>query len=266
MDILKRNKAPFSAAVWGALETEAAAVFQKHLTGRKVVDYTGPAGLGFAGVNTGRAVAAKEKLGSVSVAVRENLPVLELKVPFVVKESEIDLILRGAPVFDNTSIVAAAKALCDAENALVFDGYKKEGIEGMVGALTNSAVKVKGDDILPGVAEAVKELVNAQVDGPYALLIQPQYYGKLFSVAGNAGYPLTKKLSELLKGGEVLPVPSLKKGAMVVSLRGGDYEILGGVDIAMGYNKELADGHELFLFETLTFRVNTPEAAVALEW
>lgn len=266
MDILKRNKAPFSPAIWSVLEAEALAVFQKHLSGRKVVDYTGPAGLAFAGVNTGRAVASKEKLGSVSVSVRENLPVLELKVPFVVQESEIELILRGAPAFDNESIVKAAKTLCEAENALVFDGLKKEGIEGILSALCNPGVKVKGDDILPGVAEAVKELANAQVDGPYALLIQPQYYGKLFSVAGNAGYPLTKKLSELLKGGEVLPVPSLKKGAMVVSQRGGDYEILGGVDIAMGYNKETASGHELFFFETLTFRVNTPEAAVALEW
>ena len=266
MDILKRNKAPFSAAIWSALESEAAAVFAKHLSGRKVVDFTGPNGLEFSGVNTGRVVATKEKLAQVLVGVRESLAVVELKVPFEIKESEIELILRGANAFDNASIVAAARALCDAENELVFEGYKKAGIAGLVDSLEQKPVKVKGDDILPGVAEAVKTLANDQVEGPYALLIQPQYYAKLFSAAGNAGYPLTKKLNELLQGGEVLTVPSLKKGAMVMSLRGGDYEILSGVDIAMGYNKETAEGHELFLFESLTFRVNTPEAAIALEW
>jgi uncharacterized linocin/CFP29 family protein len=266
MDILKRNKAPFSEAIWGALEEEAQAVFSKHLTGRKVVDFNGPHGLAFSGVNTGRVSGSKEKLAGASVGVRESLAVVELKVPFEIKESELELIMRGASAFNAEPIVQAARTLCEAENSLIFDGYKKASIGGVVESLEQKPVKVKGDDILPGVAEAVKTLANDQVEGPYALLIQPQYYAKLFSAAGNAGYPLTKKLSELLQGGEVLTVPTLTKGAMVMSLRGGDYEILSGVDIAMGYNKETASGHELFLFESLTFRINTPEAAIALEW
>lgn len=265
MDILKRNRAPFDPAIWQVLESEAMAVFARHLTSRKVADYVGGNGLEFASVNTGKVNASKEKLAGVSVGVRESLPVLELKVPFVIKESEIELISRGASAFDNATIVKAAKDLCDAENALVFDGYKKEGIDGIVGALENS-IKMKGDDILPGVAEAVKTLKNNQVDGAYALLIQPQYYAKLFSLAGNNGYPVTKKLNEILGGGAVLPTPAIKNGALVVSLRGGDFEILGGVDISLGYNKEVDGGYELFLFETLTFRVNTPEAVVALDW
>lgn len=266
MDILKRRKAPFSDEVWGVLEEEARAVFARHLISRRVVDYIGEKGLDFAGVNTGAVTASKDKLGSVTVGVRQNLPVLELKVPFTIKESELDLILRGSNAFDNSSIVKAAKALCEAENSLVFDGFKKEGISGVVTSLELDSIKMKGDDILPGVADAIKTLKNNQVEGPYALLIQPQYYSKLFSLAGNDGYPVTKKLNELLQGGNVLPTPTLKNGALVVSLRGGDYEILGGVDIAMGYEKEVEGGYELFLFETLTFRVNTPEAAIALDW
>ncbi len=266
MDILKRNKAPFSEAIWSTLEEEAQAVFAKHLTGRKVVDFDGPHGLAFSSVNTGRVTSAKEKLGGASVGVRESLAVVELKVPFEIKESELELLMRGANAFDAEPIVKAARALCDAENSLIFDGFKKAGIGGIVESLEQKPVKVKGDDILPGVAEAVKTLANDQVEGPYALLIQPQYYAKLFSVAGNAGYPLTKKLSELLQGGEVITAPALSKGAMVMSLRGGDFEILSGMDIGMGYQKETSSGHELFLFETLTFRIKTPEAAIALEW
>lgn len=266
MDILKRKKAPFSDEIWSVLESEARAVFARHLTGRKVVDYVGEQGIEFAGINTGKVVASKEKLGSVGVGVRESLPVLELKVPFVIKEKELDLIIRGASQFDNSEIVKAAKALCEAENTIVFDGLKKEGIDGVVSLLELPAIKMKGDDLLPGVAEAVKTLKNSQVEGPYALLIQPQYYSKLFSLAGNDGYPVTKKLNELLKGGEVLPAPAIKNGALVMSLRGGDFEMIGGVDISMGFEKEVNGGYELFLFETLTFRVNTPEAAIALNW
>ncbi|MDR0747332.1 MAG: bacteriocin family protein [Helicobacteraceae bacterium] len=265
MSLLKRHLAPFGEEVWSAIEGEAAAVFKRRLTSRKVADFKGGLGLAFAGANSGRVTAVKEKLRGATVGIRETLPVIELKVPFTLKRSETELLLREAGSFDNTAVVDAANALCAAENSLVFDGYKN--IDGIVSAVANAPVKVAGDDILTGVGEAIYALKNAHVGGKYALLIQPQYYAKLFTLSGSGGYPLTKKLGELLGGGEVIATGALKEGALVVSLRGGDYEILSGVDISIGYDGALPNGDcELFFFETLTFRVNTPEAAVKLSF
>ena len=277
MSLLKRHLAPFGSEVWAALEAEAAAVFKRSLTGRKIAEYENK-GAKFAGANTGRVTALKERLGEAAVGVREVLRVVELKVPFVFKNADAELIERGAKTFDNGAIVGAARTLSDAENALVFDGFAFGGVKtgdggknGAISGIIPSAhaahkpVLVKGDEILPAIAEGIGALKNAQIGGAYALIIQPHYYGKLFSAAGN-GYPLTKKLTELLGGGAILASHALKSGALIVSLRGGDYEILGGEDISLGYEKAAADGSELYFYESLTFRVNTPEAAIALEW
>ncbi|MGD9596012.1 MAG: family 1 encapsulin nanocompartment shell protein [Wolinella sp.] len=266
MDILRRENAQFPASIWSAIEKEAGLVFGKHLTGRKVVDFKGGLGIGFSSLPTGRVISSKEKLGEASVGVRMNTPVIELKIPFSFPESEVEAILREANAFDISSIEKAAKKVCVAENELLFYGLKKEGIEGLIPSIPHKPIKAKGDEILPAVAEGIKELVNSEIEGPYALLIQPQYFGKLFGVAGNSGYPLTLKLAELLQGNNIIVAPALKSGALLVSLRGGDYELYSGMDIGVGYIEKKSTNHELFFFETLTFRINTPEASIAIEW
>jgi uncharacterized linocin/CFP29 family protein len=50
----------------------------------------------------------------------------------------------------------------------------------------------------------------------------------------------------------------------VVSLRGGDFLFESGQDLSLGYSHHDADNAHLYLEESFTFRVVTPEAAVAL--
>jgi uncharacterized linocin/CFP29 family protein len=54
------------------------------------------------------------------------------------------------------------------------------------------------------------------------------------------------------------------QGAVVVSQRGDDYLFESGEDLAIGYDRHDGDAIELYLLESFTFRVATPEAAVAL--
>jgi len=53
-------------------------------------------------------------------------------------------------------------------------------------------------------------------------------------------------------------------GALVVSLRGGDFLLDCGQDLAIGYHAHDVDSVHLYLVESFSFRVATPEAAVAL--
>ena len=53
-------------------------------------------------------------------------------------------------------------------------------------------------------------------------------------------------------------------GAVVVSLRGGDFLFESGQDLSVGYDHHDADAVRLYLEESFSFRVNAPEAAIAL--
>jgi uncharacterized linocin/CFP29 family protein len=53
-------------------------------------------------------------------------------------------------------------------------------------------------------------------------------------------------------------------GAVVVSLRGGDFTLHCGQDLAIGYHHHDGDTVHLYLEESFTFVIATPEAAVAL--
>jgi uncharacterized linocin/CFP29 family protein len=54
------------------------------------------------------------------------------------------------------------------------------------------------------------------------------------------------------------------RGAVVVSLRGGDFLFDAGEDLSVGYETHDADAVQLYLEESFSFRVATPEAAVEL--
>jgi uncharacterized linocin/CFP29 family protein len=78
----------------------------------------------------------------------------------------------------------------------------------------------------------------------------------------HGGYPLLEHLREIVSGPLVWS-PGLD-GAAVVSQRGGDFLFESGDDLSIGYLNHDADSVHLYLVESFTFRVATPEAAVAL--
>ena len=64
--------------------------------------------------------------------------------------------------------------------------------------------------------------------------------------------------------GPIVWAPAVMGGA-VLSTRGGDFLFDSGQDLSIGYESHDADAVHLYLEESLSFRVATPEAAVALE-
>ena len=72
----------------------------------------------------------------------------------------------------------------------------------------------------------------------------------------------SKHIDRLLDG-EVLWAPAIQ-GAVLLSTRGGDYELHLGQDLSIGYLSHDAESIELYLQETLTFLPYTSEASVVL--
>jgi uncharacterized linocin/CFP29 family protein len=71
-------------------------------------------------------------------------------------------------------------------------------------------------------------------------------------------------LREILDG-PVVWAPAVD-GAVVLSQRGGDFELTVGQDFSLGYRSSDGGSVQLYIEESLTFRVNTAEAAVHLAY
>jgi uncharacterized linocin/CFP29 family protein len=77
------------------------------------------------------------------------------------------------------------------------------------------------------------------------------------------GYPVFDHIAKILDG-PIIWAPGVS-GAVVVSLRGGDYVFESGQDLSIGYDSHDADAVRLYIEESFSFHVATPEAAVALK-
>jgi uncharacterized linocin/CFP29 family protein len=261
MDHLFRDLAPISDAAWAEVNAEATRTLSHFLGARKLVDYTS-GGWETSARPVGRITAVAGGDG-VELASRRVQPLTEVRVPFTLSRAELDAVDRGASDMDTEPVIAAAGTAALTEDRAVFGGSAAAGIQGLVEATPHDVVHAASVEQVPvAVTRALGMLNEAGVAGPYALALGKQDWARVMESAEQGGYPLLKHL-RLLVDGPVVWSPGLD-GAVLLSQRGGDFEIVGGQDWAIGYRSHDADSVTLYLEESFTFVVNTPEAAVAL--
>jgi uncharacterized linocin/CFP29 family protein len=261
---LHRELAPISGDAWKEIDKEATRTLRLKLAGRKLVDFSGPHGPRFGAVNTGRLLPIeKGPGGGVTAARREVLPLVHLLTEFAMSRDEIDAVERGSTDPDVDAVKEAATRIAHAEDLAIFHGYAPGAIQGMSERTPHKPIAIpKSYDEYPKiVAEAIRILRTAGVEGPYALALGNRCFENL-SQATDEGYPVLKLVKNLIDG-PVVWAPAVN-GAVVMSVRGGDFELSVGRDLSVGYRSHDADNVKLYLTETMTFRVLTPEAAVAL--
>lgn len=261
MNNLHRELAPLSDAAWADLEAEARRTFIENCAARRVVDVVGPAGFTLSAVGTGH--VEEVTFGGPDVRARRRLAasVVELRVPFVVSREAVDSVERGAKDADWQPAKDAAQQLAFAEDRLVVDGLTDAGIAGIRGRASNSVPAPANPRGFPdAVAQALSALRLAGVGGGYALLLPA---GDHTAIDGSTedGYPIREHLERLLGDDGIIWAPALS-APLVLSTRGGDYELHIGQDAAIGYLSHDATSVELYLEESVTFLVNTDEAAV----
>ena len=264
MDNLHRTLAPISDSAWQQIEEEAARTLKRYLAARKVVDLIGPKGFDLAAIGTGHARDIAPLCAGLKVAQRRVTPVLELRVPFALTRQAIDDVERGSNDSDWQPLKDAARTIAYAEDHVVFEGYADGGIEGMRQLSSNPKLSLPADiGAYPeAVARAVDALRLAGVNGPYALVLGAEPYTRLTG-GSDDGYPVLKHIQTLLDR-EIVWSPAIK-GGVVLSTRGGDFDLTLGQDLAIGYLGHSADAVELYLQETLSYRTQTAEASVILD-
>jgi uncharacterized linocin/CFP29 family protein len=261
MNNLHRELAPVSDAAWASIEAEAKRTFELHVAGRRVVDTTGPEGQALAAVGTGHLTGIDPPGSGITAWLRGSLPVVELRVPFTLNRADIDDVERGAQDPDWQPVKDAAKRIAFAEDRAVVDGYPAASITGVRQASSNPALAFPAEaTAYPDVVtKAVTELRLAGVAGPYSLLLSADAYAAVTETSDH-GYPIRDHLARVLDG-DIIWAPALD-GGLVLSGRGGDYELRLGQDLSIGYLSHDAAAVQLYFTETFTFAVYTAEASV----
>ena len=265
MSHLLREQAPITGTGWELLDSEARERLTPALAARRLVDFAGPHGWARSATNLGRTEVLADPPGDgVGARQRRVLPLVELRAPFTVARSELEDADRGAKDVALDELDQAARQIAGAENAAVFHGWSSAGIAGVIEASTHDAITL-GDDCEhypTRIAQAVDALRAAGIDGPYGLALGPQVHTHVLQTSEHGGYPLLQHLKEIL-GGPIVWAPAVQGGA-ALSLRGGDFLFECGQDLSVGYESHDADAVHLYLEESFSFQVATPEAAVAL--
>jgi uncharacterized linocin/CFP29 family protein len=265
MNHLLRELAPITDRGWDELEDEARQQLVASLAARKLVDFSGPHGWQYSATNLGRTETIETTVVEGVAPIRRRvLPLVEPRVGFTVARSELDDIARGAEDADLDDLAQAARRIALAENVAVFNGWPDAGIEGITEATPHQPIGIT-DDLTTcprHIARAVEVLLSSGVGGPYGLALGPEVYKSVVETTEHGGYPLFDHLRKILDG-PLVWAPGVD-GGVVLSLRGGDFLLECGQDIAIGYDSHDRENVELYFVESFSFRVATPEAAVAL--
>jgi uncharacterized linocin/CFP29 family protein len=263
MNNLYRELAPVSDAAWASIEQEAKRTFELYVAGRRVVDTTGPDGPTLAAVPTGHVRDIDAPGHGVTATLHDSLPVVELRVPFTLSRREIDSVERGAQDPDWQPVKDAAKGLAFAEDRAIFDGYSAAGIRGIRESSSNPGLAFPAGvrDYPDVVSRAVSALRLAGVAGPYRLVLSLETFTAVSETADH-GYPVRDQLARVVDA-DIVFAPAIT-GGLVLTGRGGDYELHLGQDVSIGYLGHDASTVQLYFTESFTFAPYTAEASVSL--
>ncbi len=265
MNHLFREKAPITPAGWEEIEKEARRTLRALLAARRVVDFKGPIGWSASDVKLGRADPISGPAGAnrVQARLRRIQPLVELRIAFEMSRAELDAIDRGARDPDLDNVTAAAREIAIAEDRSIFHGYETAQITGICEKRASVGVPLGAShaDYPLAVATALTRMRDDGVEGPFSVVLNDQLYRDL-SARTDQGYPILSHVQRLIDG-DIVWAPGID-GGLVISQRGGDFELSVGQDFSIGYLEHDTEKVRLYIEESFTFLILTAEAAIPL--
>jgi uncharacterized linocin/CFP29 family protein len=264
MSHLLRSHAPITERVWKLLDDEARQRSLPALAARKLVDFSGPSGWEYSATNIGHVKPLGSGPGDGVLGFqRQVLPLVEVRADFELSREQLREADRGADDTDLGPLDHAVHQMAVTENVAVFHGWQNV-ITGISEASPYEPVRLgeAASGYTRHVANAIDWLLGNGISGPYGLALGRDQYRRVIETAEHGGYPLLQHLRKFLDG-PIVWAPGVD-GAVVVSLRGGDFIFDFGEDLSIGYDSHDGEVVRLYLEESFSFHVATPEAAVVL--
>ena len=264
MSHLLRSHAPITEAGWQDIDDEARARVEPGLAARRTVDFRGPHGWEHSAVSLGtdRRSRVRERRGDRDAARPAAGRVPRLSSASTRRSCAPS---TGVPRTSTTTTSTAPRVRSSSRRTRPSStATPSAGITGITEASPHDALSHDGrPETLPSlVAAGVDELLHAGVQGPFALVLGADAW-ILVSGASEGGFPLRPHIAQIIEG-PIVWAPGVN-GAVLLSMRGGDFLLDCGQDLSVGYLTHDLEQVDLYLEESLTFRVVSPEAAVAIE-
>lgn len=261
MNLLGKEFAPLSEAAWDEINSTARETLLANLSARKVCDVKGPYGIQHTSVNPGRLdIPGGQKDNEVQIGIYQVMPLVETRKMFTLDIWELDNIERGAKDVNLDPLVEAAQDMAAFEDQLIFNGYKNGGITGINQAVASDKIQMSldKDSVMDGISEALTRMRKSGVTEDANLVVNAalwKFLGHVFP-GGTLGDTVRRKI-----GGSIIYSDAVD-GALLIADRDGDTELSLGMDFAIGYHGHSSKSVELFLTESLTFRIIAKEALV----
>lgn len=264
MDTLNRRLAPFSEATWRAIDEAAVKAARERLTGRRFLDVEGPFGAGLTAIEVGNDRFCRQPGPEEAGAIMGNtIPVPMLRKSFQISIRRVAAHLQQGLPLDLSGAQDAAEAVARREEELIYSGQGDFGLSGLltvegrqqIGGGDWSEVSRALDDTL----EAVTRLDDEGFRGPYALVLSPALYNKLFRLYPGSDVLQIEHLRRLCRAGIY---KADIEGGVVVDPRVG--VIIVGQDLRTGYEGQDGVHHTLFVSESVVLRIDEPKAACTI--
>jgi len=264
MDYLRRASAPLTERVWGARDEAAAQAARHVLTGRRVATFDGPRGWEHTAARLGTMIPCATQEGKAVVCMPEVVLLADVRADFTLPWSAVEVFERGAPSLDTDAVETAAREVALAEDRLVFLGDPVG--TGFLSSPKSPRVQVgdwkRASQLIADLVQAVETLDAHAIPGPYEAVLSSARYYTYLQATTDAGYPASRTIEKVLAAVHRSPV--LRDGGAVFSMRGGDFVITVGGDLATGYRWHDRESIHLFCAETITAQTMTPEAVCLL--
>lgn len=260
MNILKKPLAPLTDAAWDEINEQATEILNSVLSARKFVDVSGPHGLDYGAVHTGRIEIGSNDNDTVQYGINQVLPLVESRAGFTLDIWELDNAARGAEDIDLEPMEEAARKMAAFEEKAIYYGLENAGIKGIKNQSEHEPVEFPEgtDELLNTLSTQLAIFKRHGIEGPYSLVVSESDWERLSGQVD--GYPLHKQLKHLLKGSIILS-PFIDE-AFLVSERGGDFRLTLGQDLSIGYHFHDKDTVELYFTESFTFQCFEPPAVL----
>lgn len=257
-DFLMRDGAPLSGEEWAKLDKLVTDVARNLLVGRRIIELTGPLGLGTqtvpllsVGDNDGIALVSKRSFLSLSVLEQD----FELAWQDVASAQSQGLPLELGPA------AAAGVACAEKEDKLILNTLlnAKGRLTAKLGDWSEP------NQVLESIVSATEQLVSRKFFGPFAVVLSPALYAKTQRIAHGMGRLVSKLIQDVAEGG-LFRSPLLDPNQGIVLSQGKhNLDLVIGQDLTVAYLGNDALNHRFRVLESLALRIKRPDAICTLE-
>lgn len=256
---LGRNEAPINEATWKLLDTTMIEAAKSQLAGRRLIAMEGPFGLGL------KVIPLSDCEITEGIRASPFIPVSLVTSSFFLNKRDLAASGKEGVLLDLDPVACAAMNCAQKEDGIIFNGLQE--LPGLLGAEgTASLALTKWDRIGAAADQIIKGVTlldDAGFHGPYCLGLAPAQYNLLLR-----RYPQGEGTEldhvKTIVGGDVVKVPILKKGGVLLASGRQYCSIVFGQDMSIGYNGPVGDALEFSVTESLALLIRAPESICVL--